>query len=329
MRGKRRTTAPTSSVKISIVLPLFDCRTAGWRSLESALAQSHPRDAYEVIAVTGRTREGAAHDATLDALLARCDVVVRTDLDADDVTNETALYAAGHAQASGDLLLFMEGHTALEPDCCRVIDRHFRRHASSALAWAPRRNHGTTPLGRLVSLHNLRHERRASAHGTFSLGANSVIRRDLFARLGGFDPRYQRFGETAILHRARAEGIGVDRIDVPLATHFNDMDVRHWRMLVMQMGDAKAGYYDALRARGEDLRAHVRHPIYLAVGTRWRARVLLPLFGGAGTVFLALAMRALAASDSIASTLYIVAIGCTDLAGYCRARARATADFSA
>ena len=27
--------------------------------------------------------------------------------------------------------------------------------------------------------------------------------------------------------------------------------------------------------------------------------------------------------------LYIVAIGCTDLAGYCRARARATADFSA
>ena len=38
-------------MKISIILPLFDRRNAGWKALESALCQSYPRDRYEVVLV--------------------------------------------------------------------------------------------------------------------------------------------------------------------------------------------------------------------------------------------------------------------------------------
>lgn len=303
---------------LSIVLPVFDSRNVGWRALESTLTQDWPRGEYQVIVVTG-------DDGALDAdplareLLARCDDVVRTGLDTGDVANEAALYATGVARARGDWVLFMEGHTTLEAECCRTIDTYIRAHPHATMAWAPRFNHDTTPLGRLVTLHNLRHERRAATAGTFSLGANSIIRRDTLARLGGFDARYQRFAETAILRRARAAGVAIGRIDRPLATHFNDMDAAHWRALVMQMGEAKHAYYAMLRARGEDLRGHARHPAYrVAFRPAW-ARVLRPLFriGGATMLRLALAMRPV--SERLASALYVPAVGFTDLAGYCRA----------
>jgi hypothetical protein len=306
---------------VSIVLPIFDRRNAGWRALESALTQDAGRDACEVVVVVGR--DGASFDADPHArdLLSRCDRVVRTDLDTGDVAHEAALYAAGVAAARGDWVLFIEGHTALERDCCRTIDAYLRAHPGATLAWAPRFNRDATPLGRLVTLHNLRHERRAEATGTFSLGANSIIRRDVLARLGGFEPRYQRFAETAILHRARAAGHAIGRIDRPLATHFNDMDVAHWRALVMQMGEAKRAYYAMLRDGGEDLRRHVRHPAYLVALAPARARALQPLFRLAGAAMLHLALAARVASERVASAIYVAAVGCTDLAGYCRAGA--------
>ncbi len=310
-------------MKISIILPLFDRRTAGWQSLESAVGQAFPRERYEVIAVLGSDLASATGDGELRDLLARCDRVERTALDTADVANEVALYAAGAAHARGDVLLFMEGHTALAPNCCALIAAHWHRRPATQMAWAPRINHGDTPLGRLVSLHNLRHERRAAAHGTFSLGANSIVRRDLFERLGGFDPRFQRFGETAILQRARAAGIAIDRIGEPLATHFNDMGVDLWRDLVMQMGDGKSSYYDALRADGTDLHRHVRHPAYLVAARPWCARVLYPLFRTSGPRLLALAMRIVPRHESLGSLLYVAAVGATDLSGYCRARIRA------
>jgi GT2 family glycosyltransferase len=308
---------------ISIVLPVFDRRNVGWRSLASALAQDFPHDDYEVIVVVGRDGASLDVDPLARALLAGCDRVVRTDLDTGDVASEAALYAAGVAEARGDWVMFMEGHTALEADCCRTIDAYVRAHPHATMAWAPRFNHDTTPLGRLVTLHNLRHERRAATAGTFSLGANSIIRRDALARFGGFDPRYQRFAETAILRRARAAGVAIGRIDRPLATHFNDMDVAHWRALVMQMGEAKHAYYAMLRARGDDLRGQVRHPAYrLAFRPMW-ARVLRPLFRFGGATMLRVALAARPLSERLASTLYVPAVGFTDLAGYCRARAAA------
>jgi hypothetical protein len=310
-------------MKISIILPLFDRRNAGWGSLESAISQEFPRTGYEVIAVTGRGQGADIDGDAVAALISRCDTVVRTEVDTEDVSSEIQLYQAGYERATGDVLLFMEGHTVLEKNCCAVIDAYFGRHPESVIAWAPRINHGESRLGALITMHNLRHERRAVEKGVFSLGANSVIKRSLFDRLGGFDARYMRFSETAVLHRALKEQVEIGRIGEPLATHYNDMPVGWWRELVMKTGEAKFSYYNSLHARGEDVRTQVRHRVYLHANHVWSARLLYPLCRVAGALFLGLALGTLRISKAIASHLYVLGVGFTDLSGFCRARIRA------
>jgi hypothetical protein len=310
-------------VRISIILPLFDRRNAGWRSLVSAVGQDFPRDQYEVIAVAGRGIDGGMDDPAIAALLARCDTVVRTGLDTQDVANEIHLFRAGYERSTGNVLFFMEGHTVLGKGCCAMIAAHFRLHPEAEIAWAPRLNHDESPLGRLISMHNLRHERRAYANGVFSLGATNVITRGLFERLGGFDARYLRFSETALFHRSLDEGIAIGRIHEPLATHYNDVSVALWRQLVMTAGAAKFSYYNALISQGKDIRARVRHKVYLLASSLWTARLLFPLFRLAGRVFLVLATRMSGLSEVLAYRLYVFAIGFTDLSGFCQARIRA------
>ncbi len=306
--------------KISIILPLFDRRNAGWNALASAVEQDYPRERYEIIAVTGREPEAGADDPAVAAMLARCDAVVRTDLDTEDVANEIRLFQAGYERSTGDVLFFIEGHTVLAKRCCAIIAAHLSRKPEAVLLWAPRINHGESPLGELVAMHNRSHERRAAERGVFSLGANSVIGRRLFERLGGFDLRYLRHSETALYHRALDAGVAFDRIGEPLATHYNDMSVALWRQLVTQAGKAKFSYYNALLDRGHDIRSRVRHGVYLLANRGWGARLLRPLCRAAGRVFLALAMRASGISKALAYRMYVVALGCTDLSGFCQAR---------
>lgn len=310
-------------MKISIILPLFDRRNAGWEALASAVGQDHPRHGYEVIAVTGREAAAGADahaDPAVAALLDRCDAVVRTDLDLGDVGNEIRLFQAGYERSTGDVLFFIEGHTVLEPRCCAIIAAHFRSHPEAPLAWAPRIDRGESRLGQLVGMHNRSHERRAAGKGVFSLGANSVITRSLFEALGGFDLRYLRHSETALYHRAREAGVPIARIGEPLATHCNDLSAATWRQLVTMAGAAKFRYYNALLDRGQDIRRRVRHRIYLFANRPWGARLLHPLCHAAGRVFLALATRSPRACTALGYRLYVVALGCTDLSGYCRAR---------
>ncbi len=330
MRRMPAVPLPHSSVtSLSIILPVFDRRTAGWRSLESALAQDFARGDYEIVVVLGHDAPAHERDAVAGPLIARCDTVVRTALDIDDVASEVALYAAGAQAARGDLLFFMEGHTELRRDCCAAIASHFRRRPGDELAWAPRVNCGETALGRLVSLHNLRHEARAASQDTFSLGANSVIRRNAYARLGGLDPRFGRLAETVLLRRAQGEGLPIGRIEAPLATHHNDMGLVLWHALIMQMGASKCAWYGALRDDGADLRGAIRHRAYLAADSRWRARMLYPVLAAMGYAALAAAMATLRLNEALASRLYWLALGFTDLAGYCQiSRQRAPASPS-
>lgn len=289
--------------------------------MESAVSQDFPRDRYEVVAVTGVGNAADAEDAA--ALTARCDIVVHTDLKIDDVASEIRLYQAGYQRTTGDVLFFVEGHTVLEKGCCTLIETYFRGHPESDIAWAPRLNYGESPLGSLISTHNLHHELRAIENGVFSFGATNVIRRSLLERLGGFDPRFLRFSETAVFHRIVQEDIEIGRIPEPLATHYNDMSVRQWRQLVMSTGEAKCNYYNALLARGGDIRGQIRHRIYLQANRVWSARLLYPAFRMAGTLFLGLALGTWRIASALAYRLYVLGLGFTDLSGFCRARIRA------
>jgi hypothetical protein len=308
-------------VKISIIVPLFDRRNAGWKSLESALSQRHPRDRYEVVAVT-------AHDGPemrgpdVGALLARCDAVARTDLDASVTTNEVELYRTGHRRCTGDVVFFCEGHTVLHEDCCSLIEEHFLHDPGCDIAWAPRLNHAVSPLGRLVAMHNDRHQLRALAAGVFSLGANSVIRRSLLDALGGLDARYLRFSETALFHCALQRSAIISQIRAPLATHYNDMSEELWLQLAQDSGAGRYAYYDDVLAQGRDGGSRIRHPVYLHARRAWVAALFAPVLRTSGAILLRIAMRTLRFERRIAYRCYVLALGCTDLAGYSRACAQ-------
>jgi hypothetical protein len=308
-------------VKISIIVPLFDRRNAGWKALESALSQSYPRDRYEVVAVTARDDTGM-RDPAVGALLARCDAVAHTNLDPATTTSEVGLYRAGHRRCTGDLVFFCEGHTVLHDDCCSLIDEHFARNPGCDIAWAPRLNHAVSLLGRLVAMHNDRHQQRALAAGVFSLGANSVIRRGMLDALGGLDARYLRFSETALFHRALQRGAVIGRIRTPLATHYNDMGKKLWLQLAEDSGAGRYAYYEDVLAQGQGGGAQIRHPVYVHARRAAIAALLAPLLRASGAILLGTAVRALRLERRIAYRCYVGALGCTDLAGYSRACAQ-------
>ena len=305
---------------ISIVLPLYDRRNAGWESLRSALGQRFPRQRFEIVAVLGQdAATGAARESDVEAMLIRCDAVVRCGVDDTVPANEIQLFLAGYARSRGELIFFCEGHTVLHDDCCALIDEHFARHPQCDIGWAPRLDHADSPLGRLVAMHNRRHEGRAADAGTFTLGASSVIRRPVLEALGGLDPRYLRFSETALYHRALRRHVVVGRIRGPLATHYDDMPADHWRRLAIDTGAARYAYYGDLLARGQGGKSAVRHRAYLYARRAWLAGLLAPPLRLIGNASLWLATQALRSSAALAYRCYLLALGCTDLAGYCRA----------
>ena len=240
----------------SVIVPLYDCRDAGTNALRAALAQTLPRDRFEVVAVV----DARARRAGLEGLLAQCDCVVETDADFAAVESETALFAAGSRAATGDWLFFTEGHTVLDPDALSAIARHVERETGCAIVCGRRRNHARTRLGLLVGANNDVHEGRAQRDGDFTLGANSPIRRDAFVALGGLDARFSRFGETVLYERALAARMRIDSIDAVLCTHHNDLGLVWLLRLLVATGRAKARHYAELESGAQ--RPRIRHAVY-------------------------------------------------------------------
>lgn len=309
-------------MKISLILPLFDRRTAAWRQLESALAQTLPREQYEVVVVVAQPRGSeAATDVHAEALLRQCDAVVRVDADPARPEQEIPLLMAGYARSTGDLLFFMEGHTELAPDGCAMIAAHFRDNPQSRIAWAPRIHRHTSALGLLIGMHSKRHERRARERGGFWLGANSVITREYLDRLGGLDPGYMRFCEHVLSERIRQENMPIARIAAPLATHYDDMPLAQLIGVASAAGEAKYKYYNAPVAGAGTVR--VRHPIYLAARHPAFALVMYPLACLLRAGLLSAAAAWVRTARDPAYRLYVLGFGFADISGYCRACLRA------
>jgi hypothetical protein len=299
----------------SIVAPLFDLRDAGHRALESAVGQTFARDAYEVIAVFDAQARGLP-----EALLARCDRAIPVAIDADDVTSEIALYDAGARAARGDYLFFIEGHTVLVPDALRMLAEEIERAGRADIVCGRRIDHAQTPLGALIGGNNARHALRTGCTGQFTLGANCAIARARFEALGGFDPRYLRFNETVLHRRAVAAGAVVAVFDRVLCTHHNDAPLRWLVRLLLATGRAKSRYYRTLVAG-----ARVRHPIYRWLGSRAGAAAAAIPLRLAGPMLIATAMLLARRAPTLAGGLYLLGVGCTDVAGFCSDRALAHA----
>ena len=303
------------AVTFSVIVPLYDCRDAGTNALRAALAQTLPRERFEVIAVV----DASADRCASDALLAQCDRVVESNADFGAVESEIALFAAGSRAASGDWLFFTEGHTVLDPDALAALARHLEREPGCAIVCGRRRNRARTRLGELVGANNDVHEARALRHGDFTLGANSPIRRDAFIALGGLDARFARFGETVLYERALAARVRIDAIDAVLCAHYNDLGLRWLLRLLVATGRAKARHYAAAENGGN--RPRVRHPVYrwlrapaAAVVAAWPLRL-------AGPALILAAMALVRRRPGFAQAVYRAGVGCTDVSGYCGERA--------
>ena len=299
----------------SIIVPLFDCRDAGTRALQSALDQTFPRERYEVIAVV----DAAASREWPNALLAQCDQVVTVDADFGAVETEIMLFDAGAKRARGDSLYFIEGHTVLVSSALHAIDAAVATEGAWAIACGRRTNHAKTRLGVLIGTNNDVHEARAREHGGFTLGANCVIRRSAFEALGGFDAALQRFNEAALYERALQARMRFAAIDAVLCTHHNDAGLRWLIRLLVATGHAKARHYRSLSEAGTPLR--IRHPVY-----RWlypapaAALAIVPL-RAAGQLLIVVAMALARALPRIAATTYRLGVGSTDVSGFCVERA--------
>jgi glycosyl transferase family 2 len=303
---------------ISIIIPVFDRRSTAWKAFESALTQTLDRPQYEIVAVVGTSSDEDAH---LPQLLQRCDTVVSIDADSDSAASEIHFYIAGQRAAKGDVLYFVEGHTELLPDCCANIAAYFRAHPDSAVAWAPRINRNRTRLGAIIGQTNLRAEAVAQRQGWFSLGANCVITKSLFAALGGFDPRYFRGNENALFERIRQQRIPIGRIETPLVVHDNDMPRK---LLIDSAFVAGAGKFNWCRseqvAGNIDGPASRRYRVYRHVSHPSIAWILDPAFRVLGHATLFLATGVCRLNLALACVLYVTAQRSFSASGFCRAR---------
>ena len=309
---------------ISLILPLFDQRNAGWKPLESALAQAIERDRFEVIVVGERTfLDQSLNDPQVAALLQRCDAIVRVDADLSLADQEIPCLMAGYEKSAGDVLFFMEGHTVLVEDCCARIEAYFRDNPDSPIAWAPRMHSSETALGTLIGMHSMRHERKAWEHGGFGLGANSVITRRFFERMGGLEARYMRFCERVLFERVEREKVVVGRLAAPLATHYDDMPLSQLIGVATAAGEAKFRYYNfPLSGLGAGP-VQVRHKIYLYANHDGSALIFFPLAWVLRAVYLRAAIGMFRLNRRWAYKLYAAGFGFADLSGFCKARLRA------
>ena len=310
-------------MKISIILPLFDRRNAGWRSLESALSQRHPRDRYEVVAVTARD-EPEMRDPAVGALLARCDAVARTDLDPSVTANEVELYRAGHRRCTGDVVFFCEGHTVLHEDCCSLIEEHFLRDPGCDIAWAPRLNHAVFRSGAWSRCTTIAIS-GARSRPVFSRSALTASSGEAFSMRWAGSTRVTCASARRRCFIARCSAAAViSQIRAPLATHYNDMTEELWLQLAQDSGAGRYAYYDDDARAGAGRRnpdqASGLSACEAGVGRRL-ARTGAARASGARSR-LRTAMRALRFERRIAYRCYALALGCTDLAGYSRACAQ-------
>jgi hypothetical protein len=311
-------------LKISLILPLFDRRNAGWKPLESALGQTMARGDYEVIVVVGRAvGSESTTDAYADSLLQQCDAVLDVDADPNQPDQEIPFLMAGYARSTGDALFFMEGHTELDPNCCAMIAAHFRGHPQSRIAWAPRIYRNKSPLGALIGMHSKCHEGRVAEHGGFTLGANSVITREYFEHLGRLEARYMRFGERVLFERVLRENVAIGRIELPLAIHYDDMPVSQLIEIAAAAGIAKYRYYNSPLSGAGAGPVTVRHWIYRLANCAAGALILFPLAAVLREAFLRAAIVAYRTGSKSAYRFYVPGLGFADLSGFCSARIQA------
>src|SRR5436190_4067901 len=175
--------------KISVIIPAHNEEAYLGHTLEALRCQSHP--AYEIIVVTN-----GCTDRTAEIASGRCDQLI--------TLSQRGLGAArnrGARRARGELLVFLDADTLLEPDALEIIARTFN-HGAAAGTLKGRPDSDRLPYRLIYFLKNFIHG--ALLHH----GSSGVILcwKKQFARLGGFDERLEVRENSDLINRLERFG---------------------------------------------------------------------------------------------------------------------------
>jgi glycosyltransferase involved in cell wall biosynthesis len=155
---------------ISIIIPAHNEEEFLPLTLDALNRQTYPR--FESIVVTNGCTDGTA-----DAVRGRCDQLFELE--------ERGLGPArnlGAAKARGELLLFLDADTILEPNALEIVAAKFKRHHSAGtLRGVPDQKKGAYKI--IYLLKNIVHKTRAH-HGSSGV---ILCWKDHFEAVGGFD----------------------------------------------------------------------------------------------------------------------------------------------
>jgi glycosyltransferase involved in cell wall biosynthesis len=173
---------------VSVVVPvrneeryIFDC-------LAALRAQDYPRERFEVIVVDGLSTDGTA--AALEQARTRFGLPDRVLVNERQRTS--AARNLGVAQARGDVVVFVDGHTRVDPGFLSASVRALAESGADAVG-GPIRTEGRSAAGEAIALAMsspfgvgdaaFRHAHSEQWTDSVAFGA---YRRDVFERVGGF-----------------------------------------------------------------------------------------------------------------------------------------------
>jgi len=180
--------------RVSVIILNYNGGSLTRRCVTSVLTDPYPNK--EVIVVDNASTDGSL--GALDDYVSKGRIAV--------VRNEANLHFArgnnrGAAAASGELLLFLNNDTEIEPDVIEHMVVRFRAEPSLGSAqplvlFLPERHLlnsagavlDTLAFHEILGLAQPRSGYTPSEHTSYAVGAAVMIRRELFERAGGFDP---------------------------------------------------------------------------------------------------------------------------------------------
>ncbi|HLU59338.1 MAG TPA: glycosyltransferase family 2 protein [Pseudonocardia sp.] len=190
-------TAPPGTPTVSLVIPVRDEERFVEACLESVLAQDYPADRLEIVLVDGRstdrTRELAA------AVLADRIAEGRAQIVDNPLGIAPTAMNLGIEASTGEVVVRADGHTALPPDYVSRSVRVLQETGAQCVGGAIR-TLGTGPVGRAIA---------AAQSSRFGVGGVAFRTgrptagpvdtvpfgawpREVFSRIGGFDPELVR-----------------------------------------------------------------------------------------------------------------------------------------
>jgi len=187
-------------IRVSVIIPTLNEENAIGRCLDALCAQDLPRPSFEVIIVDNGSSDGTLRiaESYRDRLNLR--------LIQQKGVYISALRNLGATQARGDFLFF------LDADC--LAPRGWLADGIRHLAEAnhdPVGGHYEIPPDSTWIARIWHEDREAGKLGevTYLPGGDLIIRREVFARLGGFDASLQTNEDCEFCRRARANGLKV------------------------------------------------------------------------------------------------------------------------